>query len=64
MILRDKPGMLDVLFAVRGTIVPRIAGRLMLIAAVTVGAVAAQDAHPGVFARLAAIPFTLIGLAL
>ena len=40
MILRDRPGMLDVLFAMCGTIVPRIAG------------------------RLAAMPFTLIGLAL
>lgn len=64
MILRDRPGMLDVLFAVRGTILPCIAGRLVLIAAVTVAAVAVPDGHPGMFARLAAIPFTLIGLAL
>ena len=64
MILRPKPGLAEVLFAVRGTILPRIAGRMVLIAAVSVGAVLAAGAYRGIFAQIGAIPLTLIGLAL
>ncbi|KUR78440.1 bestrophin family protein [Novosphingobium sp. Fuku2-ISO-50] len=64
MIVRDKPGLIEVLFALRGTMLPRIVGRLVVIAAVGGAAVFAADLHPGIFARIGAIPFTLIGLAL
>jgi putative membrane protein len=64
MIVRAKLRMLDVLFAVRGTIMPLIAGRLALIAATCAGAIIVAGGHPGIFSRLAGIPFTLIGLAL
>lgn len=64
MIVRDKPGMRDVLFAVRGSILPRIRGRLLLIAAVTVAAERLRGGAEGVFAQLGAIPLALIGLAL
>ena len=64
MIVRDKPGLIEVLFALRGTMLPRIIGRLVVIAAVGGAAVFAADLHPGIFARIGAIPFTLIGLAL
>jgi ion channel-forming bestrophin family protein len=64
MIVRTKPGMIEVLFALRGTILPRIGGRMVLIALVGVLAVLAADVRPGIFARIGAMPFTLIGLAL
>ncbi|HWU03456.1 MAG TPA: bestrophin family ion channel, partial [Novosphingobium sp.] len=64
MILRPKPGLFEILFAVRGTMVTRIWGRLVLIALACAAAVLAARAHPGIFAQISAFPFTLIGLAL
>lgn len=64
MIVRPKPGLLEILFAVRGSILPRIASRLALITLVAAGAVVAAQRHPGIFAQIGATPFTLIGLAL
>lgn len=64
MILRSKPGFRDILFAVNGSILPRILPHLAGIAVVTAIAVFAADEHPGIFAKISAIPFTLIGIAL
>lgn len=64
MILRSKPDFRDILFAVNGSILPRILPHLAGIAAVTAIAVFAADEHPGIFAKISAIPFTLIGIAL
>ena len=64
MIVRPKPGLWEVAFAVSGSILPRIAGRLAVIAVIAVAAVLAAGAHPGLFAQISAIPFTLIGIAL
>ncbi len=64
MIVRPKPGLWQVAFAVRGSILPRIAGRLASIAVICVFAVLAAQARPGMFAQISAIPFTLIGIAL
>lgn len=64
MILRPKPGLFEILFAVRGTILPRIGGRLAVIGLVCIAAVLAAQSHPGIFSQFGAIPFTLIGLAL
>ena len=64
MILRSKPDFRDILFAVNGSILPRILPQLAGIAVVTAVAVFAADAHPGIFAKISAIPFTLIGIAL
>lgn len=64
MIVRGKPDLADVLLAVRGTLLPRIAGRLVLIALVTAMAVLARSALPDLLRSIGAIPFTLIGLAL
>jgi putative membrane protein len=43
---------------------PRITPHLVAIAFITVLAVLAAMEHPGIFARVSAIPFTLIGIAL
>lgn len=64
MIVRSRPGLFDVAFAVQGSILPRITGRLAIIALVSAIAVVASRYHPGIFAEMSAIPFTLIGIAL
>ncbi|WP_454798200.1 bestrophin family protein [Novosphingobium lindaniclasticum] len=64
MIVRPKPRLREVAFAVHGSILPRILGRLFSIAAIGVVAVLAARSHPGLFAQISAIPFTLIGIAL
>jgi ion channel-forming bestrophin family protein len=64
MIVRPKPGLRDLLFAVNGSILPLVMGRLVTIALLSVVAVVAATNHPGLFAQISAIPFTLIGLAL
>ncbi len=64
MRMRRQPSMWDIAFAVKGTILPRIARHLLLIALVSVGAILASMEHPGIFARFGSIPFTLIGIAL
>jgi putative membrane protein len=64
MIVRKQPTFRDILFAVRGSILPHIARRLLAVAFVSVVAIVAADEWPGIFSRISAIPFTLIGIAL
>jgi putative membrane protein len=64
MIVKGKPGLRDILLAVHGSIIGEIAGRLAILAAISVGAVLLALYHPAPIARLGAMPFTLIGLAL
>lgn len=64
MILRSQPSLGDILFTIQGSIIPRILGRLAAIGAVSVLAILAAGLHPGIFARISAMPFTLIGIAL
>lgn len=64
MIVRSKPAFWDILFAINGSILPRIMPHLAAIAAITALAVWATDQHPGIFAKISAVPFTLIGIAL
>jgi len=63
MIVRDTPGALDLIFAIRGSIVPRIALRLvvlMLVAAALVWLHLAVDLVPDV----GGLGFTVFGIAL
>lgn len=64
MIVRSKANLRDIIFTVNGSILPRIAVKLGAIAVVSAFAVLAAQAHPGIFARISTIPFTLIGIAL
>lgn len=64
MRMRRQPTMWDIAFAVKGTILPKIARHLMLIALISIIAILASLEHPGIFARFGSVPFTLIGIAL
>src|ERR1700751_2040499 len=64
MIIRSQPSFMDILFTVHGSVLPKIIGQLVMIAFVSVIAILAAREHPGIFARISAIPFTLIGIAL
>jgi len=64
MIIRGSPSFRDVFFAVRGSILRKILGPLLIIIAASIAAVISVGAQPAAFAHLAAVPFTLIGLSL
>lgn len=64
MILRPRPGAFALLFALRGSIVPRIAGRLCVVAALSTLLTLADLSHPHLFVQVPAAPFTFMGLAL
>lgn len=64
MIVRERPGLWDIFFAMRGSILPRVALRLATIGVVSLAAVVLVRSHPQVLSPLSAIPFTLIGIAL
>jgi putative membrane protein len=64
MIVRGSPNFRDVFFAVRGSILRKIRGPLLLMIAVSIAAVLIVGAQPAAFSHLAAVPFTLIGLSL
>jgi putative membrane protein len=64
MIVRPRPGLLEVLFALQGTILLQILGRIGFITVVSILAVLAAKAWPGMFAQISAVPFALIGISL
>lgn len=64
MIVRSRPGPLEILFALNGSILPRVVGRLALTVVITVAAVMLHRQRPDLPVHLAAAPFALIGLAL
>lgn len=64
MIVRSRPNLLGLLFTMRGSVVPRIAPRVLAIAAVSAAITAAHHFRPGLLPELPATPFTLLGLGL
>lgn len=64
MIVRPKPRLMDIALAWRGSILPRLVGRLAAITIISAAAVLFAQWRPGTFSQISAIPFTLIGLAL
>lgn len=64
MIVRDKPNAWQLLFVMKGSIIPRIAPRLAAVTLLSVLVVAAQEAGVMRFHEIAALPFSLIGIAL
>jgi ion channel-forming bestrophin family protein len=64
MIVRGRPTFRDVLFAMRGSILPSIIRPLLAILAVSVIAVLVSHHQPAFLAGLSAMPFTLVGLSL
>ncbi|MFT4251600.1 MAG: bestrophin family protein [Caulobacter sp.] len=64
MIVGRRAGLFEIVFALRGSILPRIAGRLAVLLLVSVAAVLTAQRWPAALERLSAVPFTLIGLSL
>lgn len=64
MIVRPRPGPLGLLFTLRGSVVPQIAGRIAAVAAVSTLVTTVHHLRPTLFPELPATPFTLLGLGL
>lgn len=65
MIVRPRPGLLTILFALRGSVLPKVAPQVIAIAALSFLVVAVEQRHAEWFPVTAGIgPFTLVGLAL
>ncbi len=65
MIVRSRPGLLTILFTLRGSILPQVAPKVLGITAVALAVTAAEMRWPEAFPITAGVgPFTLIGLAL
>lgn len=63
MIIRDKPGLWELLFALRGSVVPKIWPALLVVAGVA-AALVALDRQVGPLPHVSAVPFTVFGVAL
>ncbi len=65
MVVRPRPGLLALLFTMRGSILPKVAPKVLGVALFALLAVAVERHWPEPFPASAGIgPFTLIGLAL
>lgn len=64
MIVRARPTAAQLLYILRGSVVPRILPRLIVIAVVSVLVVLLHRRFPDYFPSYSAAPFTLLGLAL
>ncbi|WP_424137174.1 bestrophin family protein [Roseomonas chloroacetimidivorans] len=64
MIIRPRPGAFDLLFALRGSVVPIVAPRVLVIAALALALVILDRRYPGTFPEFTAAPFTVFGFAL
>ncbi|MGD0633050.1 MAG: bestrophin family protein [Beijerinckiaceae bacterium] len=64
MIIRSKPTMLDVLFALKGSIAQHIAWKMVGMTLLACAVTALASLQPDLFSRLGAMPFTLVGLSL
>jgi putative membrane protein len=64
MIVDQQINAPSMLFALRGTVVPRIWRHLLLVAAVAIVATAIAELRPGLLPEISLAPFSLIGLVL
>ncbi len=65
MIIRPRPGLVAILFTLRGSILPQVAPKVLGVALVACLVTAAERQWPGRFPEAVGVgPFTLIGLAL
>lgn len=64
MIVRDKPSAWQLLFVMRGSIIPAIAPRLAVVTLLSVAVVALEGAKLIHLREIAALPFSVIGIAL
>lgn len=64
MIVRPRPSALGLLFTLRGSIVPLIAPRVLVITAVSAAITLLHHVRPNTLPELSAVPLTLLGLGL
>ena len=64
MIVQKQLNVPAMLFAFRGTVMPRIWPHILLVAAVAVGVCAVTEWRPGVLPEISVAPFSLLGLVL
>jgi ion channel-forming bestrophin family protein len=64
MIVRPRPHAGQLFYILRGSVVPRILGKLLAITVLSAAVVALNKVFPGRFPDYTAAPFTLLGLAL
>jgi len=64
LIIRPHPRTWQLLFILRGSIVPQVAPRVLGIGLLAVAVSAVAQAYPAVFAGVSMAPFTLVGAAL
>lgn len=64
MIIRPRPSAFGLLFILRGSIVPTVAPRILLVLTVSAGIAWLHHIAPGHFRDLTLAPFTLLGIAL
>ncbi len=64
MIVRPRPSALGLLFTLRGSIIPLIAPRIAVVAAISAGVTLVHHVRPNLLPELSAVPLTLLGLGL
>ena len=64
MIVQKQLNVPAMLFAFRGTVMPRIWPHILLVAAVAVGVCAVTEWRPGLLPEISVAPFSLLGLVL
>lgn len=64
MIVRPKPNLFALLFALKGSIAKRIALRCALVTLLASVIVLVETLQPAFFSKVNATPFTLLGLSL
>lgn len=64
MIVRPRPNPLSILITLKGSIARHIALRTLMITLLACLIVVVENLHPGWFAKVNAMPFTLLGLSL
>ena len=64
MIVRPRPSALGLLFTLRGSIIPMIAPRIAVVAAISAAVTVVHHVRPNLLPELSAVPLTLLGLGL
>ena len=64
MIVRPRPSTVGLFFTMRGSIVPLIAPRIIIVAAISAAITMVHHVRPNTLPELSAVPLTLLGLGL
>lgn len=64
MIVRKRPSFLALFFILKGSVLPRIYRRILMVMALSAAVVLAHRSHPGLVPTFDGAPFALLGIAL